>query len=290
MWINVIDYRGDEGTPLYEKRTNNLMKMQMDFSRWQEHGHQFRCFTQHKINDTDFVNYDDVIEIERGNASYARNTVLDFYKKDEWIGVWDNDATLYWEKLKSAVFPGELDNICENNRLHCFLPIWSGFMPYSAAIQMTIKSTYSKNGFSFTPSPRIKGTMFFTKVCDIRFDVNTRYGEDVEFGIRLTLDNKLCGFINEVSLNEYGGLSTTTAKDDDARKNSTIAAFEYLEKTYGSFKELQNKQRGLWTDPFKLADEYMAEALIAKEYEKMKSEERKTKRLMKNNQLFDFNG
>lgn len=212
MWINIIDYRGDDtvinsrGDSLFEYRTKYFFKQQDDFHYWRAHGHKFRCFTQHE-NRNDLVNdywaYDDVVKIPRGNAATSRNHVLDYYSKGTWIGIWDNDATLYWDRLNSNDFPKELEQVCQqaqNENIASFVPFNAQQSPYPVK---------PKPRWTFKPKLEQKGTMLFLVVDDWRFDTSMNALEDLEFALRLSKQGKKFAQLEQVSLKEYvNGKST----------------------------------------------------------------------------------
>jgi len=110
-----------------------------------KHGHKFRCFTQHdNRNDiiNDYSEFNDVVKIPRGNAASSRNLVLDYYSKDEWIGIWDNDATVYFDKLDTKNFIRDLDAICqeaEQLAISSFVPFNAQQAPYPLNQKMEAK-------------------------------------------------------------------------------------------------------------------------------------------------------
>ena len=183
MKINVIDYRGDatvinsRGDTLFNYRTKYFHKMQEDFYLWKEHGHTFQCWTQHQ-NRNQFVNdywaFDQVSEIPRSSAPEARNIVLDSLPKDIWCAIWDNDTTLYWDKLKSKQFPKDLSaltNYCDQENIRLFQPFNSQQSPYPKKISSDFKT-----------AKKIKGTQMYLKTTDIRFQNFTAL-EDWAFGL-----------------------------------------------------------------------------------------------------------
>lgn len=212
MWINVIDYRGDDtiintrGDSLFKYRTNYFHKQQEDFTIWKEAGHKFRCFTQH-INTNDLIDdfwaFDEVVRIPRGNAAQSRNYVLDYYCLGDWIGIWDNDASLYFDRLESRRFVTELDLICklaEEQNISSFVPFNAQQSPYPKK---------PKPAWTFKPKLEQKGTMLFVKVDSWRFDVNMTALEDLEFAARLAKENKKFAMCEQVSLKELvNGKST----------------------------------------------------------------------------------
>lgn len=205
MWINIIDYRGDDsiinsrGDTLFNYRTRYFLKQQEDFHYWKSAGHKFRSFTQHTnrnpwINDYDA--YDDVVHTPRGNPAQARNRVLNYYAKNEWIGIWDNDATLYWDKLESGAFPGQLETICEQaqrGRIASFVPFNAQQAPYPKN---------AKTAWTFKPQLEQKGTMLFLQVGEWRFDESMDALEDLEFACSLIGQGYKFAQCEQVSLKE----------------------------------------------------------------------------------------
>ena len=276
MWINIIDYRGDEtvinsrGDSLFQYRTKYFLRQQTDFHHWKKAGHKFRCFTQHESRNplfNDYGEYDDVVKIPRSNAPQARNYVLNYYSKDEWIGVWDNDATLYWDKLESRKFPSQLDNICQqaqSNRIVSFIPFNAQQAPYPKNV---------KTAWTFKPKLEQKGTMLFLQVGDWRFDESMDALEDLEFACSLISQGYKFAQCEQVSLKEMvHGKSTVfqvnsyhkeykkpgpNANPDgllewDAQIDRTEKYkknIEYIELKLGSnIKTLREQHKNLWND------------------------------------------
>ena len=205
MWINIIDYRGDNtiissnNTTLFNFRTRYFFRMQDDFAIWKRSGHKFRCFTQHQ-NRNQFVNdywaFDDVVPIPRGNAAHSRNCVLDFYNQGEWTGIWDNDATLYFDKLLSDKFVQELESICLLAQQQNIF----GIVPFNAQ-QSPYPKTIPKD-WTFKPQ-FLKGTMMFLHVTQERFDEQKILTiDDIEYSARLALQGKKFAQCPQASLKE----------------------------------------------------------------------------------------
>ena len=210
MWINIIDYRGDDtvinsrGDSLFNYRTKYFLRQQDDFKRWQQHGHQFRCFTQH--NDNSFNQFDDVIHIPRSNAPQARNHVHNYYPEGTWIGLWDNDATLYWDRLDSKLVPQELDAItqkCEEEGICVWVPFNAQQAPYPTRLE---------SPWTFKPTIQLKGTMTFVKTSELRHNENEPSRDDVEYAIELTRLGKKIGLLEQASLNELVNGKSTVFK------------------------------------------------------------------------------
>ena len=212
MWINIIDYRGDEtkinsrGDTLFNYRTKYFLKQQDDFDIWRKAGHKFRCFTQHTNRNNlinDYFGFDEVINIPRGNAATSRNQVLNYYSKDTWIAIWDNDATLYFDQLESRKFVIELEHICnqaDSEGIVSFIPFNAQQAPYPVK---------PKPAWTFKPKLEQKGTMLYLKVGNWRFDENMVALEDMEFACKLALEGKKVAQLDQVSLKEYvNGKST----------------------------------------------------------------------------------
>jgi hypothetical protein len=205
MWINIIDYRGDQSTvnsrgdTLFDYRTKYFLRQQEDFHYWKKAGHKFRCFSQHENRNPlfdDYSEYDDVIKIPRSNAAQARNHVLNFYPKEEWIGIWDNDATLYFDKLESRRFTVELEQVCaqaQKQGIICFIPFNAQQAPYPKN---------PKSAWTFKPKLEQKGTMIFLQVWDWRFDESMDALEDLEFACSLIDQGYKFAQCEQVSLKE----------------------------------------------------------------------------------------
>jgi hypothetical protein len=212
MWINVIDYRGDNtvinsrGDSLFDYRTKYFHKQQEDFYLWKSAGHKFRCFTQHTNRNNlidDYWAYDEVVSIPTSTAAQARNRVLDYYTQGEWIGIWDNDASLYFDKLSSRDFVKELNQICQQAQLQNI----SSFVPFNA--QQSPYPKKVKPNWTFKPKLEQKGTMLYVMVDSWRFDENMTALEDLEFACGLALQGKKTAMCEQVSLKELvNGKST----------------------------------------------------------------------------------
>jgi len=209
MWINIIDYRGDDtiintrNETLFNYRTRYLFRIQEDFYHWKKHGHKFRCFTQHdNRNDiiNDYSEFNDVVKIPRGNAASSRNLVLDYYSKDEWIGIWDNDASVYFDKLDTKNFIRDLDAICQEAEQLAI----SSFVPFNAQ-----QAPYPLKPKRWKPKLEQKTTQLWCCVDDWRFDDTLECLEDLEFACRLALQGKKFAQTELCSLKEYvNGKST----------------------------------------------------------------------------------
>jgi hypothetical protein len=203
MNINIIDYRGDDtvinsrGDTLFQYRTRYFHRIQEDFQPWRDAGHTFTCFTQHNNqNDLfdDYWGFDKVVSIPRSNAPQARNHVLDYYKKGEWIGVWDNDASVYLDKLDTRNFIKNLDTIAQEAE---GLGIVS-FVPFNAQ-----QAPYPKKPKRWKPRVEQKGTMMFLKVMDWRYDETLECLEDLENALRLAQQGYKTAQTELCSLKEY---------------------------------------------------------------------------------------
>jgi hypothetical protein len=201
MYINIIDYRGDNkvinsrGDILFDYRTKYFLQIQQDFDIWKKNGHRFRCFTQHHT-DTHFDGFDEVINIPQGNAAQSRNHVLNYYPISEWISIWDNDATLYFDKLESRRFVSEVDLVCQLAEQQDIL----SFVPFNA--QQAPYPQNPKPAWTFKPKLEQKGTMLFLKTGDWRFDEKMTALEDLEYACRLSLQGKKFAQCEQVSLKE----------------------------------------------------------------------------------------
>lgn len=270
MIINVIDYRGDDtvintrGETLYEYRTRYFHRIQEDFDIWKSAGHQFFCFTQHKDNDADFWGFDNVVEMPRGKAAEARNYILDYHKPNDWISIWDNDASVYFDKLDTTAFIKNLDSIAlEADKLGL-----SGFIPFNAQ-----QAPYPANPKRWKPWIALKGTMLFLKVLEHRYDTDMDCLEDLEYPARLTLQGHKFAKTEMCSLKEYvNGKSTIfrvnayhetyLEKGNDAlgkyeykwdatldRNNKYAIAKEYIQQKLGfTLTEITKLQKKLWQD------------------------------------------
>jgi hypothetical protein len=272
MWINIIDYRGDttvinsRGDSLFDYRTKYFLRQQDDFKHWQKHGHQFRCFSQHPA-DNNFPHFDDVVQIPRGNCQSSRNAVLDFYPQDTWIGMWDNDATLYWERFLGYDFPKLLSqstNYCDNENIVSFVPFNSQQTPYPKV---------DPEVWTMVPKLEQKGTMMFMKTHLHRYDSQMTGLSDMELACRLTLEGYKLAECQNASLNELvNGKSTifkVNAYHEDYKKPGARANpagllkwdaqldrndkyrqnRAYIENKLGyTLDELKRKQRGLWVN------------------------------------------
>lgn len=240
MWINVIDYRGDnttiinkQGQTIFAARTDIFLKQQADFAIWKAAGHKFRCFTQHSGNPEHYAEFDDVIEIPRGNASQSRNHVLAYYPQGTWIAIWDNDATLYFDRLASRQFIRDLDSIVIPQADAQGL---TGFIPYNPQ-----QAPYPKPSVPYTFKCKIeqKTTMIWLKVGDYRYNETLTILEDWELAYRLAQQGHIFAQSQDVSLKEYAlALSTIfdNRKDEgkyEERKRQYAIAREQLEQLFG---------------------------------------------------------
>tara|TARA_S200002703_G_C3780184_1_gene240369 strand:- start:334 stop:1152 length:819 start_codon:yes stop_codon:yes gene_type:complete len=209
MKINIIDYRGDNtvinsrGDSLFQYRTRYFHRIQEDFAPWRDAGHTFTCFTQHTNQNEVFDDYwafDRVIAIPRSNAATARNHVLDAYAKDEWIGIWDNDASVYFDKLDTRNFIKDLDSICQEADSKGIV----SFVPFNAQ-----QAPYPKQPQRWRPRVEQKTTQLWCRVMDWRFDETLACLEDLEFALRLVKNGHLTAQTELCSLKEYvNGKST----------------------------------------------------------------------------------
>jgi hypothetical protein len=197
MYINVIDYRGDDkiinarGDTLFEYRTKYFLRMQKEFGYWKQHGHKFRCFTQH--NDNNYDEFDDVVKIARGNAAFSRNQVLNFYRKDLWIAILDNDCSLYWDKLDAKEFVQNVEqviDIAEEQKI-------TSFVPFNPLVQPYLKKTPAK--WSFKPQ-LVQNAFVFCKVDDFRNDETLTTCEDLDIGCQMALAGRRVAKLENISL------------------------------------------------------------------------------------------
>lgn len=265
----MIDYRGDEtiinsrGDCLFDYRTKYFLRIQEDFHYWKQWGHKFRCFTQHHQS-KDFKHFDDVVYIPRGNAAASRNQVLDYYKRNSWIAIWDNDATLYWDKLDSKLFPSELDAVCDladKENIISFIPFNSQQSPYPKQI---------KDRWTFKPQIAQKGTMMFIKNIDCYFDETMTALSDLERACRLVLLGYKTAICEQISLNELDNGKSTIFKvnayheqykkpgpkanpkgllkwDAQLDRNEKYKKnILYIENKLGSIENIKNQHKILW--------------------------------------------
>ena len=276
MHIAVIDYRGDEriinsrGDTLFWYRTRYFRRMQKDFHRWKSHGHRFIAFTQHP-NDDCFDGFDAVVPIPRGTCDESRNAVLEYHEHEslrdwEWMGIWDNDSTLYWDKYNSDTVPQQLDDICAQAQ-HMGIAGWVPFNPQQAPYV-----TVDLDKWTFKPTLHLKGSMMFLHNQHIRYDTTFAYhGGDLRYAIQLTRMGKKCAWLEQASLNELGngkstifivnayheqykkpgpnanpkGLLKWDAQLD--RRERLKAHFEHIKQTTGlTVNDWQKLQRQLW--------------------------------------------
>lgn len=234
MWINIIDYRGSEDTELFNKRTEIFLKQQQDFSIWKQSGHKFKCFTQHDCPDNIYYGFDQVIKIPRGNASQSRNYVLDNYAIDTWIGIWDNDATLYFDKLSSRQFIKDLDSIIIPQVNKHGL---SGFIPYNP----------QQAPYYFRCVIEQKTTMIWLKVNEHRYDKSLTILEDWEYAYRLAKQGHIFGQSEDISLKEYALAVSTIfnntkdeGKYEERKRQYAIAKVEVENKLGQSFDSIKH--------------------------------------------------
>lgn len=271
MWINIIDWRGDStainsrGDSLFWYRTKYFLRQQADFHRWKKYGHQFRCFTQH--DDDSHPEFDDVVRIPRSNAPQARNYVHNFYPINTWIGLWDNDGTLYWDKLHSNQVPQDLDLICseaDNKKIVAWVPFNAQQSPYPKTLP---------DPWTFKPTIQLKGTMTFVKTSELRHNESEPSRDDVEYAFELTRLRRRVGMLEQASLNELVNGKSTVFKVNayheaykkpgpranpngllqwDAqlsRRDEYQRADKVWQEKYGQgLEDFQRQQRALWCD------------------------------------------
>lgn len=207
MLILVNDYRGDHtqinsrGDTLYQHRTRYFLMMQKDFALWQQHGHRFICFTQH--TDSAPQQFDSVIPTPRNTVAHARNVMLDWLQQqniqDDWIGLWDNDVTLYWPRLQNARVPKELHEICrsaQNLGIHAWVPTNPQHTPYKDRPQ----------DWQFQPTIQMKGSMMFIRnpatTQSQRFNTSVTTMDDLVWAIEQTQRGNKVAILQQASLNE----------------------------------------------------------------------------------------
>ena len=217
MNIYVTDYRGDDtvinsrGDTLYNYRTVYFHKFQQEFSRWQKHGHRFICYTQHTQGLLDdYPCFDEVVQVPRARTEVAKNRILDDVEAsgDDWFGIWDNDATLYWNRLRSEQLPQELDLVCEKaeeQNIVAFVPFDSSKAPYS-----TVQDTTQ---WQFKPTVNLRSTMMFqrnpgvlsSQRCPTQFTASF----DLAYAYELTSQGHRLGMLQQASLREMGNNKST---------------------------------------------------------------------------------
>lgn len=275
MQINIIDYRGDDtiinsrGDTLFQYRTKYYLRQQQDWHRWQAQGHTFTVFTQHQ--DDCHTHADEVIPIPRMRGAEAKNVILEhmMHAKDEWFGMWDNDATLYWNRLKSTHIPQDLMAICDKAKaqgIHAWVP----FNPQAAPYQPTELDDYT-----FRATIQMKGTMTFmqnpNRYGNQRFNETITTQDDLEWAIQLTRKGLKCGLLQQASLRELVNGKSTIFRVNayhkaykkpgknanpkgllqwdaqlDRREKYEIAQRE-IAQLYGThWRDWQRKQRQLW--------------------------------------------
>lgn len=276
MYINIIDYRGSKttqtlsrGDTLFDYRTKYFVKQQQDFPKWQQHGHKFICFTQHP-DDKNFDGFDKVVPIPRGTCDESRNAVFDYHKQQssnwKWMGLWDNDSTLYWTKNNSSLLPEKLDEVCAQAQQQGI----AGWVPFNP--QQAPYVEVDLNTWTFKPTIHLKGSMMFLHNEQQWYDTSFAYhGGDLRYAIELTRKGKKCAWLDQAALNELvTGKSTVfqiNAYHEKYKKpgpdanpkglkkwDSTIARrerlkvhFDHILTTTGlTVKDWQKKQRDLW--------------------------------------------
>jgi len=276
MNINIIDYRGDNtiansrGDSLFDYRTRYFIKQQQDFHHWQKHGHKFICFTQHH-DDDNFDGFDGVVPIARGTCDQSRNAVFEYYKHKsicdwEWMGLWDNDSTLYWNKYNSSLVPEKLDEICAQAKQQGI----AGWVPFNP--QQSPYVDVDLDIWSFKPTLHLKGSMMFLHNEHQMYDTSFAYhGGDLRYAIELTRKGKKCAWLEQVVLNEMTTAKSTVfqinayheeyknpgpnanpkglLKWDStiARKERLKVHFDHIKTTTGlTVQDWQKRQRNLW--------------------------------------------
>lgn len=258
------------GESLFKYRTRVFYEMQQDFATWRESGHKFRCFTQHENTNPiidDYSEFDQVIKIPRGNASASRNCVLSHYAPGQWIGVWDNDATVYWNRLNTTQFVKELDTKVIDKATALGL---TGFIPFNA--QQAPYPQKPLPPYTFKPDFP-KGTMMFLQVKDYRFDETITALEENELASRLILQGHKFGKSQDIALKELQSDKSTVFKiknyyqpyerpgpranpkgklawdAQENRKQQYLAYTEIIEQKLGtSFSNIREQHRTLWQD------------------------------------------
>ena len=270
MRIAVIDWRGDgtainsRGDSLFNYRTKYFHRQQEDFARWQLHGHTLHCFTQHDVRAVidDWWAFDEVIPCTRASQCEARNQVLAWATPGEWIGCWDNDATLNWHKMWSADLPDQLEFVCEQAQDDGI----GAWMPFNAQ-----QSPYPKlpaSEWLFEPTIKLKGTMMFLAVTDVRFDEDITCWEEVDYATQLMMQGVKTARLQQAALRElvewkstlfdvncahpeYGArpLMKNQNKWDTqwSRQDAYAKAKQQIEaKWHTSMRDLAHKHKQLW--------------------------------------------
>lgn len=194
----MIDYRGDDtiinsrGDCLFDYRTKYFLRIQEDFHYWKQWGHKFRCFTQHHQSE-DFKHFDDVVYIPRGNAAASRNQVLDYYKRNSWIAILDNDCSLYFNRLDALDFIKNLDDVISFAEQSNIV----SFVPFNPLVQPYPKILPSK--WTFQPQV-VQNAFIFCKVMDFRYDESLTTREDYDIGCQIIMAGYKCARLANISL------------------------------------------------------------------------------------------
>tara|TARA_R100000734_G_C3316660_1_gene109259 strand:- start:153 stop:998 length:846 start_codon:yes stop_codon:yes gene_type:complete len=247
MWINVIDYRGKDKTdPLYIKRTQYFQAQQIDFKHWQKHGHKFRCFTQHKDPKHFYLGFDEVVYFEQRKNSEARAYIMDWlYKNDpnwDWTAMWDNDATVYWDrpfedKFNSNDVPEHLHNICktaDDYNIKLFTPLFPKIHSYKGSDEVSENDIFA-NGYHFKPVAEAKGTMLFIKNMGLTFDTSLDAMSDYDYACNVRKQPRsIVAHLQQLALKEYGDEDTSIMfKTIDFRKNQIDTNREKINAKWG---------------------------------------------------------
>ena len=135
--------------------------------------------------------------------AHARNVMLDWLQQqhiqDDWIGLWDNDVTLYWPKLQNARVPKELHSICktaQDQGIHAWVPMNPQHTPYKDQPQ----------AWQFQPTIQMKGSMTFIRnphtTQHQRFCTSVTTMDDLVWAIEQTQRGNKVAILPQASLNE----------------------------------------------------------------------------------------
>lgn len=268
----MIDYRGDgttinpRGDSLFNYRTRYFHRQQQDFHKWKQQGHTFHCFTQHDPRAVidDWWAFDEVIPVARATQPRVTNQILEWAQPGEWLGIWDNDATLYWDRMWSQRLPPELEGVCvkaEDEGIGVWIPYNAQQKPYPPRIA---------DDWLFEPTLAVKSTMHFLQVNDVRLDETLPALYDHDFGIQQMRRGVKCAQLQQAALNELvNGKSTIFAVNAhhpewgqrELKKNQLKwdaqwsrqeiyhTAKQQIEAKWGvSLRELTHEHRTMWRD------------------------------------------
>jgi hypothetical protein len=180
--------------------------------------------------------------------------VLDAYAKDEWIGIWDNDASVYFDRLDTRNFIKDLDSICQEANHKGIV----SFVPFNAQ-----QAPYPKQPKRWRPRVEQKGTMMFLRVMDWRYDDALDCLEDLENALRLaqqghkTAQTELCSLKEYQSakstifcVNRYHQANNKGLKQWDAQldrnEKYAVARAHIVSKLGDSIQNIKQQHKELW--------------------------------------------